>query len=177
MTDLLPSNATSQERALALAAERASALPVLIRSLWDPKTCPAATLPWLAWALSVETWDPNWGIAQKREIVSNAIFSAKRKGTKKAVIEALASIGTAAVLREWFEMAPRGAPHTFTIDIVGNSSTVAQQRLIFSEINRTKPLRSHFVVNYGVELSGSINIGGALRTAVFTRIDAIASYI
>ena len=47
---LLPLNALASERALEQAsAEQILALPVPIRHVKDPATCPAHLLPWLAW--------------------------------------------------------------------------------------------------------------------------------
>ena len=68
MNDLLPPSATKQERALALATSRVSDVPLPIRTLWNPDTCPLELLPWLAWALSVDTWDPNWSESIKRAV-------------------------------------------------------------------------------------------------------------
>jgi len=53
--NLLPPNATQAERALSQAIV-ARPLPVDITALWDADRCPAALLPWLAWALSVVEW-------------------------------------------------------------------------------------------------------------------------
>ena len=50
MTGILPPNATALERALADAGARLSDVPVVVRELWNPDACPAAHLPWLAWA-------------------------------------------------------------------------------------------------------------------------------
>ena len=47
--DLLPPNSTPAERRLATVAANACDLPVeVLRTLWDPHTCPAWRLPSLA---------------------------------------------------------------------------------------------------------------------------------
>jgi phage tail P2-like protein len=171
MTDLLPNNSTPQERALALATSRISAVPVPARDLWNAATCPVDLLPWLAWTFSVEAWNPEWPEHLKRSVIASAVDIAKRKGTKQAVIDALSAIGGSAVLVEWFEKTPAGPAHTFEIDIVGNTTTTEMQDMMVAEVNRTKPLRSHFTVNFGVELTGTINICAILRPVVFIRID------
>ena len=174
MNDLLPISATTQERALSLATSRAAAVDVNFLDLWNPQTCRMDLLPWLAWTLSVDTWDPTWGDAVKRSVVSSAVEVARRKGTKKSVSDSLASFGASLFVREWFEKSPRGVPHTFEINLVSSDLTVAMQDSIVAKINRTKPLRSHYTINYGASLTGGINVVGLLRAAVFVRLDATA---
>ncbi|HHA2458269.1 TPA: phage tail protein I, partial [Stenotrophomonas maltophilia] len=69
--NLLPTNATHAERALARAIV-ARPLPVDITALWDADRCPTALLPWLAWALSVDEWKAYWPEAVKRARVRTA---------------------------------------------------------------------------------------------------------
>lgn len=176
MNDLLPPSATSQERSLALSAGRVSDVPSPIRPLWNPDTCPLSTLPWLAWALSVDTWDSGWSEPTKRAVVRSAIATARVKGTKKAVTDALSAIGAGVVMTEWFEKSPAGDPHTFTISIVAQDTSLEAQAVMVSEIDRTKPLRSHYDIVFGVAAAGSINVCGVLRPAVFTRLDGAATY-
>ena len=93
---LLPPNATPLERTLA----RACALPHTpeeIRKLWNPQTCPLALLPWLAWAWSVDDWDPAWTETQQRSMVAASIRLHKKKGTCWAVREALLRSGLESV--------------------------------------------------------------------------------
>jgi phage tail P2-like protein len=176
MNDLLPPSATKPERALALATSRVSDVPSPLRYLWSPLTCPVDLLPWLAWALSVDTWNPNWPEHTKRAVTASAIETARRKGTKKAVTDALNALGASALMIEWFEKDPIGTPHTFTISIVANDTSEEMQDAMVSEINRTKPLRSHYDIVFGIATEGEINIVGVLRPAVFTRLDGGATY-
>lgn len=90
---LLPNNATGGELALEQATARVGAVPVQIDSLWNPDTCPAHLLPWLAWALSVDDWDPNWPEGVKRAVIRQSVGIHRRKGTKGAVVEALRAAG------------------------------------------------------------------------------------
>lgn len=91
MNDLLPPNATRQERAISLAADRAVDVPV--RNLWNPQTCPEGILPWLAWALSVDEWNAAWPVDQKRSAIAASIETHRRKGTIGALRRALQSLG------------------------------------------------------------------------------------
>ena len=172
---LLPHNATPQERAIEAAVSRISDVPTPLRDLWDPDTCQEHLLPWLAWALSVEAWAPDWPAYRKRAVIKNAMDTARRKGTRGAVAGALSALGASVSLSEWFETTPKGTPHTFTIDIVGNTTTTEMQAVMAREIGRTKPLRSHFTINWGVEFEGSVNTVGILLLGLIDRIDGVAS--
>lgn len=176
MNDLLPPSATIQERALSLSTDRVEGVPLPIRSLWNPETCPASLLPWLAWALSVDTWDAGWSENIKRAVIANAVPVARMKGTRKAVSDALSALGAGVVMTEWFAKTPVGTPHTFSVIIVNTNTSLEMQAAMVSEINRTKPLRSHYDIIFGTVTEGQINVVGILRPAVFTRLDGGAIY-
>ena len=93
MTDLLPPNATALERAVDGASARFDELEAPIRDLWSPRRCPLALLPWLAWALGVETWRADWPEATKRRAVEEAIQVHREKGTVAAIRRVLDLIG------------------------------------------------------------------------------------
>ena len=143
MSDLLPPNATAQERALSLAAGRNVTTP--IRDVWDPDTCPAALLAWLAWAFSVDEWDPAWSDLQKREVIKTAAAVHRYKGTIGAVQEALAALFVGARVQEWFNQLPAGDPYTFRIllDVEQAGVEQAAYASLYRVIERTKNLRSH----------------------------------
>ncbi len=174
--NLLPSNSTPGERAISESIARISTVPVPIRDTWNPDTCPAHLLPWLAWTLSVEVWGSTWEDFRKRAVIKAAVETARTKGTRQAVSDALAALGASVIMTEWFELDPPGIPHTFSIDIVGNTTTVEMQNLMAAEVERTKPLRSHVAINWGVEFEGSINVVGVLRVGSLERIDGIAEF-
>ncbi|KXA71046.1 phage tail protein I [Bordetella hinzii] len=88
---LLPFNATAAERAIAAATPLA--LPTPIADLWNPDTCPAAALPWLAWALHVDNWDDAATEAQQRDAIRMSVALHRKKGTPWAVKRALSTLG------------------------------------------------------------------------------------
>lgn len=144
MSDLLPPNATDQERALSSAINRP--VPVVVREMWNPDTCPASLLPWLAWSLSVDAWDFQWTDAQKRGAIKASVAVHKRKGTIGALLTALDSLGYDMSVTEWYRKTPMGAPYTFRIDLkvdqVGIPTSAAYERIV--EVAQTvKNLRSH----------------------------------
>ncbi|KPU83532.1 tail protein [Marinosulfonomonas sp. PRT-SC04] len=93
IASLLPPNSTPAERALEQSTARIGAVPVPIATLWNPDTCPAAILPWLAWALSVDHWDSGWSEDAKRQSLRKSISIHRVKGTVASVKLALAAAG------------------------------------------------------------------------------------
>lgn len=63
---LLPPNATKAERAMEAVPARIDDIPASFRDLWNPRTCPINLLPWLAWAVSMDSWDASWPEHTKR---------------------------------------------------------------------------------------------------------------
>ena len=114
-TSLLPPNATAQELALESATARIGDVPVPIKDVWNPDTCPANVLPFLAWAFSVDYWNAAWPVAIQRKVVAAAIAVHRVKGTLGAVEDALAALDLDVVVTEWFDYA--GTPYTFKVDV------------------------------------------------------------
>lgn len=67
--------------------------PARIRGLWSAERCPAPLLPWLAWALSVDTWSEGWTEETKRRVVAGSIALHRAKGSRASVERAIAAIG------------------------------------------------------------------------------------
>lgn len=179
MNSLLPPNASDAELALEASTARIAALPVSIRSLWNPATCPAALLPWLAWGLSVDTWSPDWPEAIKRARIARAIEIQRHKGTLSGIAAAVAVFGGAVSIREWWQTTPRGTPHTFDVVlqlglVAGAPPSVALIDDVITEITRAKPARSHFTFALGVDGMARIGLIAVARPAVFVRLSATA---
>lgn len=173
---LLPHNATPQERALEQTAARVEDVPVPLRTLWDPDTCPASLLPWLAWALSMDSWKSYWPEAVKRQRIKQAVEIQRQKGTAKSVRDVVASFGGSLALKEWWQQDPPAQPHTFDILMtVGGDvpATAEYQQDIIDEVTRTKPVRSHFTFTAGVSAAGGMGLQGAIRGAVFKRLRTV----
>ncbi len=113
---LLPPNATALERAIERPSGRVDALPVPVDTVWSPETCPAALLPWLAWAFSVDTWNPAWSEKIKRQVIAQSFDVHRVKGTLGAVKRALAALDLDDVdVSEWFDYG--GDPYFFRVDV------------------------------------------------------------
>jgi len=173
MSSLLPPNATDTERAIEATTDRATSLPVPLRKLWNPDTCPADLLPWLAWALSIDSWKDYWPEAVKRQRIRQAIEIQRRKGTAQSVRDVVESFGGGLAMREWWQKDPAGTPHTFELVLkLGGSvpATAEYQEDIIAEVRRTKPVRSHFTFTAGLSATGGLGLGGIIRTAAFARL-------
>lgn len=148
MTDaatLLPSNATALERAAAAADARISDTPVPVRDVWNPYTCPADILPWLAFAYAVDEWDNSWTVEVKREVIAQSLRIKRMKGTYGAVQRALAVLGLPARVQEWFQQSPPADPYTFRVGIEAEQIgfTAYQLAQVRRVVERYKNVRSH----------------------------------
>lgn len=178
---LLPPNATSLERALEAGAARIVDVPVSA-DIDDPMTCPAELLPWLAWGLSVDTWDADWTDADKRAAVAGSIELHRRKGTRTSVEMVLGRFDQLAQLVEWHEAMPRRPAHTFDIRVPmvladgtapgGRRASAAFADAIIREVSRVKPLREHLRLVQEIAVAGAIGIEGVIRATAYTRTDA-----
>lgn len=174
---LLPPNSTKferdVERAVAFVIFKYAVVP--IRDLWNPDTCPAPLLPWLAWAFSVDAWKDYWPEHIKRARIRSAIQIQRQKGTVKSVRDVVESFGGAIDIREWWELSPQGAPHTFDLVLTlsgegGQDATAQFVDDVINEVSRTKPVRSHFTFTQGVSTTGGVGIIAAGRAVAYRRM-------
>lgn len=175
---LLPPNAMPLERALEAGTARLADIDAPIAALWDPATMPLTDLPFLAWALSVDSWDPEWSEATKRDAVARSIALHRIKGTRMSVEAVLARFDELASIVEWHETSPRALPNTFEVQlpIIGADGAASGARVtaafaerIVREIGRAKPLREHFTLVQRLELTGDVGVFGTARLAGYVR--------
>ena len=159
-TPLLPSNATPMERAAAEALAEIQRVPVPLRTLWNPQTCPASFLPYLAWAFSVDRWDPAWTEEAKREVIASSFYLHKKKGTISALRRVIEPFGFVLNISEWWQMDPEGEPGTFAMDISLEDEGITEST--FEEMERliadAKPVSRHLV-----GLAIKLNVGGKVH--------------
>lgn len=172
--DLLPPNATQQDRAIAQACAPMGNLPVPLRDLWNPDTCPVHLLPWLAWAFGVEDWGATWPEATQRAVIKASIPLRRIRGTRQAVEDAVRPYGSTLAIKEWWETSPPGDPHTFAVVLsygAGMQTITTQlQSSILGAIRRAKPLRSHFSLTVGISSRAELNLIGYGRVGLFRRL-------
>jgi hypothetical protein len=82
---LLPAGATQFEVALDRCESHVLDIPLPLRELWRPETCPVHLLPFLAWSLSVDLWEEDWPEGRKRRICAEALKLHRLKGTLESV--------------------------------------------------------------------------------------------
>lgn len=182
--NLLPNNATTLERNLAQVGADVVDVPVIVKQVWNADQCPADVLPWLAWALSVDSWDSTWTEAQKRAVIKQAPMNQKIKGTLGAVELQLAAIGIDVQIQEWFNQVPKGEPYTYILHVNVNQYPLNQKTLqkIIELIETTKNVRSHMAtakINVETEAHGyacAVSHGGAnLRVTGHTIEQVVAN--
>lgn len=162
MSDLLPSSATAQERALAETVARVSDVPTRARDLWNPDTCPIELLPWLAWAFSLDEWDATWTEDQQRTAVKTSYSVHRYKGTIGSVKDALQALGLGVRVQEWFNQIPAGDPYTYKLLLEVNQYGVslAQLQKIHDVVENAKNLRSHMTtLDITVASNSTVYIG------------------
>lgn len=128
----------------------------------------------LAWQFDLSTWREKWNIAIKRSVLKTAIRDKSKNGTLSAVRQAVASIGSAASITEWWQENPKGEPHTFKVQVAMakiegqlQDDTIED---IMSLIDYAKPLRSHYNFILGVSVEGGISAAGCIRALTLTQI-------
>lgn len=171
---MLPPNATPAEKSLSIVTARALDIPIPVREMWNPDTCPATHLPWLAWAFSVDDWDSAWTETQKRAVVRASYTVHRHKGTVGAVRSALAALGYATEMSEWFQWSPQGEPYTF--GVTGDVDDRGISFSMFDEIERTalaaKNVRSHLAfIRLRATVRGKFYVGGTTIAAEIVSVE------
>ncbi len=165
---LLPPNATPFERALEAALEQDVDIP--IRKLWSSADCPAALLPYLAWALGVEEWDPDWPVAVRRAAVANAIAVHREKGTLAGLKRVL---DTAGAEYEYVER-PAGVPMTAKLSILNSNAVYLPD--VARAVNRVKRASLELDIELLSAAAGEIPIAAGLGAATVAKIGGLEGY-
>ncbi|MBD9483903.1 phage tail protein I [Pseudomonas sp. PDM14] len=161
---LLPSNNTQLERLAAQALAQLDRVPLPLRDLWNPDTCPVALLPYLAWAFSVDRWSQAWPESAKRAAIRAAYFIHAHKGTIGALRRVVEPLGYLIEVREWWQETPLGEPGTFRllVGVLDTGITEAMYQELTWLIDDAKPLTRHLVgLAIGLEVRGTTYIGAA----------------
>ncbi|KIH84223.1 phage tail protein I [Pseudomonas batumici] len=162
---LLPRTATELERLAAEALAQIQRVPVPLRQLYNPDTCPAALLPYLAWAFSVDRWNSNWTEAAKRAAIRAAYAIHSRKGTIGALRRVVEPLGYLIEVLEWWQTVPLGVPGTFAlkVGVLDTGITEEMYQELTWLIDDAKPLTRHLIgLAISLETHGSLNISVAL---------------
>ncbi len=154
---LLPTGSSPLEVAAAKACAEIEKTPVSIRELWNPDTCPANLLPWLAWSFSVDRWDDKWPEATKRAVICDAYFIHCHKGTIGAIRRVVEPLGYLIEVREWWQL--NEEPGTFRIVVGVLEQGITEE--MYQELERlvadAKPASRH-LTGLAISLSTTGNI-------------------
>lgn len=125
MKSLLPLNSTQLERAIEVATDETTEVP--LRTLYNPDTCPAHLLYQLAWAWSVDRWDDTWPEEVKRSVIRSAFYVHAHKGTIGALRRVVEPFGYLIEVVEWFQTEPVGVPGTFALKIGVSDEGISEE--------------------------------------------------
>ena len=157
--NLLPPNAMPLERRTARVCAAWTTLPVILRTLWQPQTCPLSLLPYLAWALSVDRWNTTWPASTKRQITQASFALHQRKGTVSALRQAVEPLGYHVSVQEWWACTPPDKAGTFRLQlsVLEKGITEATRREVERLIEAAKPLARHLLsLTLALEARGAI---------------------
>ncbi|MDR8368609.1 phage tail protein I [Pseudomonas lactis] len=159
---LLPGNATSLERQAAQALAQIQRVPIPLRQLWNPNTCPVDLLPYLAWSFSVDRWDSKWPEAAKRAAIRSSHYIHSRKGTIGALRRVVEPLGYLIEVLEWWQTTPEGVPGTFALKVGLLETGITEE--MYQEltwlIDDAKPLTRHLTgLAISLESTGTVFIG------------------
>lgn len=166
MVDLLPPNASRLERNLARAGALIERVPVPLRDLANPATCPVSALPFLAASFSVDHWETTWPVSTKRAMIQSAFAVHKQKGTISALRHALRPISAGIRMREWWQTTPPGPRGTFQLefDVLDTGITNGMYQEIERLVDEAKPVTRHMTglaITMGVR--GAAQVGATVH--------------
>ena len=158
---LLPVGSTPLEVAAARACVAIENTPIPLRKLWNPDTCPANLLPWLAWAFSVSRGQEAWPEETQRAVIRSAYFIHSHKGTIGAVRRVVEPLGYVINIIEWWEN--NDPPGTFRLDIGVLETGITEE--MYNEMERlitdAKPASRHLIgLNIIQDVAGYLFAGG-----------------
>ena len=158
---LLPGNDTPLERNAAQALAQIQRVPIPLRQLCNPNTCPVDLLPYLAWAFSVDRWDSRWTETAKRAAIRSSHYIHSRKGTIGALRRVVEPLGYLIEVLEWWQTTPNGVPGTFAIKVGVLETGITEE--MYQEltwlIDDARPVTRHLTgLAISLETTGGINI-------------------
>lgn len=176
---LLPPATTPLLRATEQATARIGDIGLPLGDLWNPAACPPEFLPWLAWGLSIDFWDPDWTVPEKRIAIASTLTDQMRKGTRQSLRAVLDRFDPLIGLVEWFEANPRLTPHTIRLELPlpDDSAVVYDNALITAllrDIAQVKPVRVHMAAVHRLTAAAGLWLEGAAWLGIALRLDGQA---
>lgn len=163
MRSLLPLNSTPLERGIEATFAETTVIP--LRKLYNPDTCPVHLLPHLAWAWSVDRWDPAWPEPVKRAAIKASFYIHKHKGTIGALRRVVEPLGYLIEVLEWWQTVPEGVPGTFALKVGVLDTGITEEMYLELErlIDDAKPVSRQLTgLAISLETQGDLNIAASL---------------
>lgn len=164
MRSLLPLNSTPLERAIEATFAEDTLIP--LRTLYNPDTCPVHLLPHLAWAWSVDRWDPGWSEPVKRAAIKASFYIHAHKGTIGALRRVVEPLGYLIEIVEWFNTVPEGVPGTFALKVGVLDTGITEE--MYQELERliddAKPVSRHLI---GLDITLETHLNAYVGFAVY----------
>ncbi|MCH4899579.1 MULTISPECIES: phage tail protein I [Pseudomonas] len=163
MRSLLPLNSTPLERGIEATFAETTLIP--LRTLYNPDTCPVHLLPHLAWAWSVDRWDPAWPEPVKRAAIKASFYIHKHKGTIGALRRVVEPLGYLIEVLEWWQTKPEGVPGTFALKVGVLDTGITEEMYLELErlIDDAKPVSRQLTgLAISLETQGHLNIAASL---------------
>lgn len=163
MRSLLPLNSTPLERGIEATFAETTLIP--LRTLYNPDTCPVHLLPHLAWAWSVDRWDPAWPEPVKRAAIKASFYIHKHKGTIGALRRVVEPLGYLIEVLEWWQTLPEGVPGTFALKVGVLDTGITEEMYLELErlIDDAKPVSRQLTgLAISLETQGDLNIAASL---------------
>ncbi|ACT06675.1 phage tail protein I [Dickeya chrysanthemi Ech1591] len=159
---LLPPGSSSLEHTVATTSASLEKVPIPLRQIWNPDTCPVELLPYLAWTWSVDRWDESWSETVKRKVIKDAFFIHRHKGTIGALRRVVEPLGYLIRIKEWWQTGD--TPGTFRLDIGIQESGITEES--FQELERliadAKPVsRQMLGLNINLDTKGTVSLGAS----------------
>ena len=180
LTDLLPPNLAADEDILAKAEAFDAQFGQLVQSIEQPAIymridqMTSLQLDHLAVQYDVSPWRESWSVAMKRSVIRATYMTLCKRGTVEAVKTAVESLGSAVEIVEWWQMEPKGTPHTFkVVTNLGSFDGVVSSDLqndVMALIDNAKPVRSHYTLELREGLEGGVGTTGLIESYVVARI-------
>ena len=180
LTDLLPPNLAADEDIRAKAEAFDDQFSQLVGSIEQPAIymridqMTSLQLDHLAVQYDVSPWREFWPVTIKRNVIKATYMTLAKRGTVEAVKTAVSALGSAVQVIEWWQMEPKGIPHTFKVVAnLGSFDGVLSSDLqndVMSLIDNAKPVRSHYTLELRESLEGGVGTVGLVESSVVARI-------
>lgn len=132
----------------------------------------------LAYELGLTVWRSTWPRTIKRQVIQQSHLEMRTRGTLGAVERAIESLGSSAVIREWFEMDPQGEPGTFDITVgvaeIPGQLTAQTQDDLFRKIDEVKPRSRHYTFTLAQQFAAQMGIAATMRNVIYARLTGTA---